>query len=73
MSFISALAKKPPSSELVESLMKKSAAEGDEFMQAPLSVLALDESPIPGSWPLFFAPNNHFPFVGKAPRKACGR
>ena len=54
MSFISALAKKPPSSELVESLMKKSAAEGNEFtVQAPVSVLALDESSIPGVWPLY--------------------
>ena len=56
LTFISALAKKPPGSELVESLVKKKAAESNEFtVQAPLSVLALDESPIPGVWPLYGA------------------
>ena len=70
LTFISNISKKVPSNKLVEGLKKRSETDDTEFtVQAPLSVLSLEESPIPSVWPLQGAVQRaqqyYFP-VGKA-------
>ena len=70
LTFISNISKKVPSNKLVEGLKKRSETDDTEFtVHAPLSVLSLEESPIPSVWPLQGAVQRaqqyYFP-VGKA-------